>query len=85
MRTPFDAAMDAREALTEAEGDMMFAVGGDVAFEPFDEILLGRVLELIDKAADATLNLSPRAREARHRLIWNDFLAEQKQLRKQLS
>jgi hypothetical protein len=81
---PLDKAVDAHNNLIDAEGNMMFAVAGNAAFEPFDDELNTAVVELVCKASAAVEELSPRARRARLNLIWRDFVAEQKQRRSKL-
>ncbi len=81
MDNPLIAAVEAREFLTDMEGDLMFEIAGEAAFEPFDDALAEAVLGLLEKTAFSTFKLSPRARQARLNLIWRDFVVEQKQQR----
>ncbi len=81
MDNPLASAVEARQFLTGAEGDMMFEIAGEAAFEPFDDALMDAVLDLIENTAFSLDKLSPRARQARLNLIWRDFVVEQKQQR----
>ena len=78
---PLCGAVGLRDELLEAQGQMMFEIAGDAAFEPFDEDLCNAVEELVCKSADAITHLSPRARHARLNAIWKDFVTEQKEKR----
>lgn len=76
---PLCEAVAIRDSLLEIQGEIMHAIAGDAAFEPFDETLCAAVEELIYKSADAVTRLSPRARHARLNIIWKDFVAQQNQ------
>lgn len=76
---PLCGAVAIHDSLLEIQGEMMHAIAGDAAFEPFDEVLCAAVEDLIYKSADAVTHLSPRARHARLNMIWKDFVAGQKQ------
>jgi hypothetical protein len=73
MDNPLIMATDARDCLSDMEGDMMFAIGGEAAFEPFDSELCDAVIDLVYSASESVTKLSPRARQARLNLIWRDF------------
>ena len=81
MNNPLFMAVDAAECLMEMESDMMFAVGGDAVFEPFDDELNSAAIDLVYSSSSAVEKLSHRARHARLNLIWKDFVKEQKQKR----
>jgi hypothetical protein len=83
MDNPLIMATDARDCLSDMEGDMMFEIAGESAFEPFDGELCDAVIDLVYRASESVTKLSPRARQARLNLIWRDFVAEQKQKRAQ--
>ncbi len=78
---PLVEAVDAYEKLLDAEGNVMFEVSGEAAFEPFDQALCDAVSGRVSTAADAIRQLSPRARRARLNAIWDDFLREQQKAR----
>ena len=75
---PLCAAVAIQDSLLEIQGEIMHAIAGDAAFEPFDDELCAAVEELIYKSTDAVTHLSPRARHARLNMIWQSFVTEQK-------
>lgn len=56
------------------EGEIMFAIKGDAAFDPFDEALCIAISDFIWQTADAVRQLSPRARQARIRARVAEFM-----------
>jgi hypothetical protein len=81
MDNPLVDAVYAHDRLLNLQGDAMFEVAGEAAFEPWDDILSAAVADLVCQASAAVAGLSPRARQARLNLIWRDFVAEQRQRR----
>lgn len=81
MNNPLIHAVMARNHALDIESDLMFEIGGEAAFDPFDEQLATDVANLVGNALDAVMQLSPRARQARLNLIWRGFIAEQKRKR----
>jgi hypothetical protein len=72
----FKHAVQVWEHLLDLEGQLMFAVGGDAAFEPeFNHELCSAIEDLIMHSLDGVGELAPRARHARLNLIWKDFVA----------
>jgi hypothetical protein len=75
--TALDMACDATRCLQDMHSEMMFAVGGEDAFDPYDEDLATAVFKLVSTSTHAVAKLSDRARRARLNLIWRTFVAEQ--------
>lgn len=71
---PLHESFDLYERLIESQGDIMHAVKGCAAFDPFDEELSGAAWDLIVDSWQACQRVSPRARRARLNAIWRDFM-----------